>query len=78
MKTVPAYIIPYNKPDSSNNNQRHYHQIHQPVVIVIHQRAIRTLTPHEIKSRVAKGGNGMENPKINSLKNAVLWNKPNG
>ena len=76
LQTITADIIPHNKTKSADNNQRHDHQIYNPVIIIIYQRAVLPLPSHQIKTGIAESGDGVEYPIINSPSHSQLGNEP--
>ena len=72
MKFIPVYVIPHDKSQTTDDDQAHDHQIHQPVVIVTNQGIIRHFIAHQVKACITKGRNRMEKAVKHPTEKAIF------
>jgi hypothetical protein len=77
-QAVGIQIPPHYKTQTSDEDQAHTGQIDQPVIRIANQRGIRLKTPHQVKTRIAEGRYGMEDPVVYSFCQTKFRHKSKG
>ena len=75
---VPDQILPDKEADAAHDNQRHGGEIDQRVADIAGQGRKGGASAHQVKARVAKGGDGVEHTVPDAPQRAVPGNKSDG
>ena len=67
MQSVLIQVIPYDKTNAADYDQKHDRDQDNGVIVPACQGRKRFITAHQIKSGIAKCRNGVENTIVNTL-----------
>ena len=78
MPSICFDVIPHKKSNAADDDQQHNYDINDRVFAKITQRDIGGTFPHQVKSGITKGRNGMKNTVPNAFYRSKCRNKAEG